>query len=73
MVQWVKNPTAVAWVAEEVQVPSQLVQWVKVFALLHLWQRSAAVAQIQSLAQELTYASSGAIKKKKAFPLWRSG
>jgi len=30
MVQWVKNPIAVAWVATEVQVRSpSLVQWVK--------------------------------------------
>ena len=39
MVQWVKNPTAVAWVAAEVQV--------------------------QSLAQELPYASGVAKKRGK--------
>ena len=48
MVQWIKNLTVVAWVSAEAQVPSPYV----------------VAAQIQSLAEELSYAVSAAIKNK---------
>ena len=50
MAQWVKNLTAVAQVTVEVQVPFFIpvpAQWVK--------GSSIAAAQIQSLAQDLSY------------------
>lgn len=55
LAQWVKNPNASAWVAVEAQVRSPA-QWLK---------ESIAVAWIQSLDQELPFATGTAIKKKK--------
>ena len=48
VVQWIKNLTLEAWVSAEAQVPSPYV----------------VAAQIQSLAEELSYAVSAAIKNK---------
>ena len=60
MAQWDKNLTVVAQVASEAWVQSlALVQWVKESSI------TTAVAQIQSLTQELPYAADMAIKKKK--------
>ena len=57
MVQWVKNPASAALVPVEVRVQSPAPeQWVKGSGV------AAAVAQIQSLAQELPYAAGVAIK-----------
>ena len=54
VVQWVKNPTAAVQItAEEVTV---LAQWAKGSGII------AAVAWIQSLAQELLYAVGVAVK-----------
>ena len=40
MAQWVKNLTAAAWVATEMQVPSlALSSWLKDLELLQLWHR----------------------------------
>ena len=56
MAQWVKNPTAAALVAEEVQVwPLGRCSGLK----------DTAAAQILPLAQELPYANDVTIKKKK--------
>ena len=64
--EWVKSPATAA------QVPSE--EWVQSLASLSGLQGSgiaaaaawvAAVAQIQSLAQELPHAADAAIKKKK--------
>ena len=66
MVQWVKNPTAVAWVAAEPWIQS--LAWpsgLKDPASLQLQLQLAAKAQIQSLAQELPHASGVAIKKRR--------
>ena len=66
MVQWVKNPTATAWVTVEAQVQFlSLVQWVKgsSIATAVVWVVDAA--WIQSLAQELPYSRDAAIKKGK--------
>ena len=58
MAQWVKNPNAKAWVAAEAQVrPSTRCSGYSSIA--------TAVAQIQSLARELSYAAGAAIKIKK--------
>ena len=61
MEQWVKNPTAAAWVA--VAVPDDLTpglaQWVKGSAF------AQAAAQIQSLAWECPCVAGAAIKKYK--------
>lgn len=57
--QWIKNPAAVALGS----IPS-LAQWVKGCSV------ATAVAQIQSLAWELPYAFSAAIKKKKKNADW---
>ena len=57
VVYWVKNQTAVAWVAAELQ-QSDWVQWVKGSGI------AADEAPIQSLAMELPYAMGEAIKKK---------
>ena len=65
MVQWVKNLTAAALVAERCGFDSQLVQWVKGSGTVTAVARVAAVAWIQSLAWELSYAMSTAIKKKR--------
>ena len=54
MVQWVKNPTAVAWVAEEVWVRSPApVQWVKGSSIAACVAPVVAAALIQPLAWEL--------------------
>ena len=58
--QWVKNPTAAAWVTAQMQVQSPAQQ----SGLKDLAQVKA-VAWIQSLTWELPYAVSVAIKKKK--------
>jgi len=56
--QWVKNPNAKAWVAAEAQVrPSTRCSGYSSIA--------TAVAQIQSLARELSYAAGSVIKLKK--------
>ena len=58
MAQWVKNPNAKAWVAAEAQVrPSTRCSGSSSIA--------TAVAQIQSLARELSYAAGSVIKIKK--------
>lgn len=57
MVQWVKNQSAVAWVAEEAWLIPSLVHWVKVSDV------SMDAVQIQSLVQELPCAAGAAIKK----------
>ena len=54
VVQWVKNMTVMSQVTLEAQVQSQAGQrGLKNLALPHLWHKSAAVDQIQSLAGEL--------------------
>ena len=55
MAQWVKNSTRVAWVTAEVWISSWLGAVVK--------SSSIAVAQMQSLAWELPYATDVAIRK----------
>ena len=45
-------------------IPS-LAQWVKIWCCHELWCRPAAVAPIQPLAWELSYAMGAALKKKK--------
>ena len=45
-------------------IPSP-VQWVKDLALLQLWHRVAAPAQVRSLAQEVPYALGVAEKEEK--------
>ena len=63
--QWVKNSTAVTQFAVEVWVqPLAQDSGLKDLALPQLWQSSAAVAQIQSLAWKLPYAVHVAVKKK---------
>ena len=63
MAQWVKNLTAAAWVAVEVQVRPQAWQsGLKDLALPEALAWVAAVAWMQSLAQELPYAVGVAIK-----------
>ena len=65
MVQWVKNPTAAAWVTAEVRVQS--LGWrsrLKDPALLRAVAWAADVACIQSLAWELPYAAGVALKTK---------
>ena len=52
-----KNLTAAVWVTAEAQFDINLTMWIK--------GSGVAVAQIQSLAQELSYATDAAIKKKK--------
>ena len=63
--QWVKNPTAAAWVVLEAQglIPSPG-KWVKGASTATTKAQVTAVAQIQSLAQELPYAMGVAIQKK---------
>ena len=58
MAQWVKNPTAAAWVAAEVQVWFLALQWAKGSSV------ATAVAWIQSLAQKFPYAVDAAMKLK---------
>ena len=52
LVQWVKNPTAVARVSEEAQVPSPA---------QHSGLKDPVLPQIQSLAQEFPYVAGMAI------------
>lgn len=61
--QWIKNLTAVAWVAAEAQAPSppSSMQWVKGSSFA-----AAAAAGWDSIpGPELPYAPGGSIKKKK--------
>ena len=62
MAQEDKNPASAAWVTMEVWVPSLAWCGLKDTATPV---KVAAVAWIQSLAQELPYATSAAIKMKK--------
>ena len=63
MAQWLKNPTAVAEVTAEAQVPSLPGQWVKRSAVATTAVWFATAASIQSLAQEFPYAMDVAINK----------
>ena len=66
MQQWIKNPTAEAQVAVEVQVQS--LAWHSGFnasAVAAAEAQVADVTQIQPLAQKLPYAASSAVKEKK--------
>lgn len=63
MPQRVRSLTAVAWVTVEVQVQSLVAQWVKVSHVAAATAMFAAMARIQSLAQDLPYTM--AIKGKK--------
>ena len=63
MAQWVKNLTTTAQIPEEVQIQSPtLAQWVKGSGTASAVASVTAVAQIQSLAQELPYAMDVTIK-----------
>ena len=62
MVQWVKNPTVMVRVPGSIPSPAQWVKWCGVAEAVA---EVAAMAWIQSLAQELPYAASAAILKKK--------
>ena len=58
------GPIVVQW--ERIQLVSTgLIQWVKDLALLWLWCRPVAVAQIPPLARELPYTAGAALKSKK--------
>ena len=61
MAQWVKNPTAVAQVTAEAQVPSPA-QWIKEsgIAAAALW--ATAAVRIQALAWKFPYVMGTAIK-----------
>ena len=64
MTQWVENLIAVAQVAAKVQVQSLLqppVHWVKGSGVAAVAVQLTAVAQIQTLTQELPYATNAAI------------
>ena len=65
--QWIKNLTAVAQVTVEAGSISASVQWVKGPGIATAVVNVAGAAWIQSLAQELPYATSVAIKKIKIF------
>ena len=68
MVKWVKN---LHGVHDDVDLIPGLTHWVKDPALLWQWCMLAAAVPIQSLAQELSYATGLAVKKKKlGNPLW---
>ena len=62
MAQWVKNPVAAAWVTAEVRVRSPA-QWVKGSGIAAAVTYATAVAWIQPLVREFTYATGVAIKK----------
>ena len=64
--QWVKNLTAVAWVAAEAagSIPGPA-QWVKRSGIDVAVAQATAEARAQSLARELPYASGMAIKTNK--------
>ena len=63
MAQWVKNPTAAAWVTVKARVLSLApLSGLKYLALPQLWRLIEAVAQIRSLAQELLYVTGVTIK-----------
>ena len=64
MGQWVKNPTALAWVTVEEWIQSPA--WHSglkylVVAMAAAWVAAAAAAQIQFLVQEFPYAADVAI------------
>ena len=67
MAQWVKNPTAVAQVTEEVGAGSFPVpaQWVQGSCIAVAVVQVTAVTCIQYLAWQLQYVASAAIKFKK--------
>ena len=66
MVQWVKNPTVVAWVTMKVAgLILDLTQRIKGFSIATAALYLADVAWIQSLIWELAYATSAAIKFRK--------
>ena len=56
------NPTSIREDVGSIPGPTQ---WVEDLVLLWLWYRPAATAPIQSLAWELPYAASLAVKRKK--------
>ena len=65
MVQWIKNPTAAAWIAMEVQIRSPAWfsgLWIQ---CCHSYGMGRSCSGIQSLALGLPYAASAALKTKK--------
>ena len=57
MAQWVKNSTAVTQVTEEADSIFGMERWVKGAGIATTVAQVTAVAQIQSLAQEVPYAT----------------